>query len=68
MARLKMRICRIITTLIASVLPLLPQPARAQKNIKVALALSREHKLASKPTVASEPADAVDHILPKLAQ
>src|SRR5258708_6005496 len=38
MARLKMRFCRIVTTLIAGVLPLLPQPAGAQKNIKVALA------------------------------
>ena len=35
-------VCRIVTTLIASVLPLLPQPAGAQKNIKVALALSRD--------------------------
>ena len=42
MGRRKMRIYRIITTLIAGVLPLLPQPAGAQKNIKLALALSRD--------------------------
>ena len=42
MGQRKMRICRIVTTLIAGVLPLLPQPAGAQKNIKVALALSRD--------------------------
>jgi hypothetical protein len=42
MGRRKIRICRIVTTLIAGVLPLLPQPVGAQKNIKVALALSRD--------------------------
>jgi hypothetical protein len=42
MGQRKMRICRIVTTLIVGVLPLLPQPASAQKNIKVALALSRD--------------------------
>src|SRR2546430_823016 len=41
MGQRKMRICRIVTTLIAGVLPMLPQPAGAQKNIKVALVLSR---------------------------
>jgi tripartite ATP-independent transporter DctP family solute receptor len=40
--RRKMRICRIITTLITGVLLLLPQPASAQKNIKVALALPKD--------------------------
>ena len=40
--RRKMRICRIVTTLITGVLLLLPQPASAQKNIKVALALPKD--------------------------
>ena len=34
--------CRIVATFIAVVLPLLPQPAGAQKNIKDALAPSRD--------------------------
>jgi TRAP-type C4-dicarboxylate transport system substrate-binding protein len=42
MGRRKIRICRIVTTVIAGVLSLLPQPVGAQKNIKVALALSRD--------------------------
>jgi tripartite ATP-independent transporter DctP family solute receptor len=36
------KICRIITTLIAAVLLLLPQTAAAQKNIRVGLALPRD--------------------------
>jgi TRAP-type C4-dicarboxylate transport system substrate-binding protein len=38
----KERICRIVTKLIAAAVLLLPETAGAQKNIKVALALSKD--------------------------